>query len=453
MKAKPRGLRYRNLSARDGAIYYERVWQEKRICFSTKTDQWDEAAAVRDLYEERKGIGRLGTALRVEAPMLAEFAERYLEEDTGHLAPTTRVERKRALAKEGPILPRLSVLPLDEVVEPVLRAWWAEAVDGKGLTTKTGRNFLDALSGVFAYARELGLVERNPVDEFRRLLSRKTRTRKGRAESDPSRDVRPIEDAEEIEKLVEAARGEGIEAHVFVLLMLDAGLRVGEALGLRWRSVVWGEDENDRKRSLFIDNSRPRGGESGPPKGGRPRRVQLSRRLRGVLQSLYRRRERPAGEAYVLQFHLRDFRDRGWARLVDAAKIGHRRPKDLRDTFASQLLSAGVQLGYVSTQLGHADFGVTVRHYAKWVGGDEYREPLALQEGEVPADLLARLAESHQSPRPEPRRARRRRLRDRDDDSDGAQDWTRTSTPLLGPGPQPGVSTNFTTWAGGRRSL
>ena len=72
--------------------------------------------------------------------------------------------------------------------------------------------------------------------------------------------------------------------------------------------------------------------------------------------------------------------------------------KDLRDTFASQLLSAGVQLGYVSTQLGHADFGVTVRHYAKWVGGDEYRPAFALEVGEVPADMLARLVESQQSP-------------------------------------------------------
>ena len=67
-------------------------------------------------------------------------------------------------------------------------------------------------------------------------------------------------------------------------------------------------------------------------------------------------------------------------------------PKDLRDTFASQLLTAGVQLGYVSRQLGHADVAVTARHYARWTGGDDYREPVRLLPGELPADLLARLA-------------------------------------------------------------
>jgi integrase len=48
--------------------------------------------------------------------------------------------------------------------------------------------------------------------------------------------------------------------------------------------------------------------------------------------------------------------------------------KDLRDTFASQLLTAGVNLAYVSGQLGHADVSVTARHYARFIGtgGDDF---------------------------------------------------------------------------------
>ena len=61
-----------------------------------------------------------------------------------------------------------------------------------------------------------------------------------------------------------------------------------------------------------------------------------------------------------------------------------RRRHELRDTYASQLLTAGVQLGFISTQLGHA--------------ADAYRAPLTLGAGEVPADLLGRLAKSPQSP-------------------------------------------------------
>jgi integrase len=74
------------------------------------------------------------------------------------------------------------------------------------------------------------------------------------------------------------------------------------------------------------------------------------------------------------------------------AKIAKCAMKDLRDTFASQLLTCGAPLGYISNQLGHADIGVTSRHYARWCGGAEFRAPMVPAENEVPADLLARIA-------------------------------------------------------------
>jgi len=66
--------------------------------------------------------------------------------------------------------------------------------------------------------------------------------------------------------------------------------------------------------------------------------------------------------------------------------------KDLRDTFASQLLACTVTLGYVAVQLGHADLQVTAQHYARWCRGESYRDPIRLLSGEVPVGLLARVA-------------------------------------------------------------
>jgi hypothetical protein len=77
---------------------------------------------------------------------------------------------------------------------------------------------------------------------------------------------------------------------------------------------------------------------------------------------------------------------------LEARRVGDRAIKDLLDAFASQLLTAGVQLGYVSQQLRHADVSVTARHYARWVGDSSYRSPKTLEPAEVPADLLARLS-------------------------------------------------------------
>ena len=89
-----------------------------------------------------------------------------------------------------------------------------------------------------------------------------------------------------IEALLAAAHDEGLLAWALVLTLLDAGLRLGEALGLRWDRIVWRRDEDDLGRALIIDGNRPRGGALTEPKSGRTRRVALSRRLRFALAEL-----------------------------------------------------------------------------------------------------------------------------------------------------------------------
>ena len=399
MKSKPKGLKYRNLYARAGVIYYERVAHGRRIRISTKTNSWDEAASFRDLYEDAKGIGRV-PFFGGQVPLFSDFAERYLTEDTAHLAPTTQRDRKSYLREDGPLVRFFGPRRLDEVTPPLLREWWNAEIQARGLSTKTGRSYLDVLTGVLGYAQDLGILESNPVGEFRQTLRRRMRTQRGRAEAAVDRHVRPIEDPQELSRLLEAARAEGQRAYVLVLLLLDAGLRMGEALGLPWGAIAWGQDGDDPSRALLIARSRPRGRALGLTKSGRERRVALSRRLRAALAELYADRFEPGPEELVLgNVDPASFRKREWRRILKRAKLAGRFPKDLRDTFASQLLTAGVQLGYVSLALGHSDVAVTARHYARWAGGDFYRAPMQLEEGEVPADLLARLdEESPQSP-------------------------------------------------------
>jgi integrase len=401
MRSKPKGKKYRNLYARGGVIYVQLRHKGRRYRYSAQTADWAQAAAVRDEIERK--IRRGGFVAEERAPRFDEFVVRYLEEDTDHLAPTTRGDRKRELREGGPIGSYLGSYRLDAIDEATLREWWTVAVVQAGRATKTGRNLLDCVSGVLRYAVELRLIDSNPVDGFRRVLAHKARTQKGRAAA--QREPRPIEDPADIDRLLAAADEERSEEQawrngrpyspqarreigVYVLLMLDAGLRSGEALGLRWRSVLWGESEDDERRALVIEESRPRGGESGLTKTGRARRVALSFRLRDALFELYRER-RPAGEEHVLQSPEKTLY-RSFDRVRRRANIGPVHRHGLRHTFASQLLTVGVQPGYLARQIGD-NLTTFVRYYAKWCGGDEYIEPLRPEPGEVPADLLARL--------------------------------------------------------------
>jgi integrase len=127
--------------------------------------------------------------------------------------------------------------------------------------------------------------------------------------------------------------------------------------------------------------------------------VALSRRLRTKLRDLWIAKGQPSDSERILpNLQPQNYAARHFAKVCEAARLDGRTPKDLRDTFASQLLTAGVQVGYVSKQLGHSDVSVTARHYAKWIDDDADRRPMEVGEGEVPADLIARIAD--ESPHP-----------------------------------------------------
>jgi integrase len=57
-------------------------------------------------------------------------------------------------------------------------------------------------------------------------------------------------------------------------------------------------------------------------------------------------------------------------RACKAAGLEARPPRDLRHTYATILLMAGVCPAYVQKQLGHSSISMTVDVYRHWVPGD-----------------------------------------------------------------------------------
>ena len=401
MTKKPKGPKYRNLYARGGVVYYETERDGRRVKFSTHASDWDEAAATRDIYLQR----RVERAARAESPTFADIAARYLREATAHLSGTTTDDRERMLGPDGELIRYFGEMPAGEIRRSTLLEWWHREVEGKGRHERTGLTLLSALSGAFGYAVDLEVIEANPVDSFRGTLRRRRRSKRGRADAEQRASIRPIAEPAQLRALVAAStaeyerrfsngspRRQAQAGHVATLLMLDAGLRAAEVAGLRWRDVRWGTDAGDTSRALLIRESVARGKHDGPPKSGRAREVALSRRLRRLLREFWIGAGQPEPPARVLPGYVHgNYQDRHFAAICAAAGLSERTPKDLRDTFASQLLTAGVQLGYISAQLGHGDVATTARHYATWTGASAYRRPLTVEPGEVPADLIARI--------------------------------------------------------------
>ena len=215
MKSKPKGAKYRNLNRHGGIIYYDRTVKGRRISFSTRTSDWTVAASVRDLYEEKRGVGT-GIALPREAPWFSEFSRRYLSESMGHLAPSTQDDRRAMLGPESGLTRSFGRLRLDQITRASLMEWWTVEMEGCGRARSTVNNHLNALSGVLAYAVDLDEIEANPVDMFRGILRRRRRTKRGRAEAERLDQRHPIEDLDALGAFVNASARIGGDHHLGV---------------------------------------------------------------------------------------------------------------------------------------------------------------------------------------------------------------------------------------------
>jgi integrase len=229
----------------------------------------------------------------------------------------------------------------------------------QGLGTLTIRGNLRTLSACLSGAVDEQYLDANPALNLRKYLRKSDHERH---EPDPFT-------VDEARRLVEAQFARWT---AFVLCGLRTGLRLSELIGLDWADLDEGAATLTVRRAFVR-------GVLGTPKNHQCRVVDVSPELlqallvyRRALRAFALRKGRPAPTIMFPAVGGVDRLDdsnvrKVFARLCSAAKLRAHSPHDLRDTYASQLLSANVPLLYVSQQLGHSSAAVTLKHYAKWL--------------------------------------------------------------------------------------
>lgn len=345
----------------EGAVYYVEARGEWCASISFGVDPQTRKRVRRTLYgRSKKEVQQRLSDLRHRtgaelanrhSPTIREFIEGWLERE---VKPNRRATTYRSY--EGVV--RLHVLPFIGSV----RVNIATPSDiercvaivrertGASMAAKTRT----LLHRVFQRAVALEITARNPVA----------------AVEAPTHEKAPMQflDAEQVRALLDAARGDRLEALAVVLV--TTGLRVGETLALRWCDV------DTARRTIRVERTAQESIGAivftAPKTKAGTRTVALGALAVGALR---RRRTLAEREGFAAPGDLifptlagtaqrkSNLHRRWWHPLLEKAALPRIRLHDLRHSAASLSLAAGTNARVVSERLGHADPSLTQRVY------------------------------------------------------------------------------------------
>ena len=221
---------------------------------------------------------------------------------------------------------------LHEITARVVEGLKQELIE-EGAATNTINNDLNALSGIFTKAIEWNKALINPVHNVKRFRIKERK--------------RILEKWEQ-EALVIASGKEKKAPHLQAMVIFDlyTGLRKEELLNLQWSDVDY-ENKQIHVRAEIA-------------KYNKDRYIDLAIQALTVLRSLPHRGEYVFCDKQGNPFN--NFR-RSFESAVTRAKLKDVVIHDLRRTFGSNCVMAGVSLATVQKWMGHASITTTIKHY------------------------------------------------------------------------------------------
>ncbi|KIG08598.1 Protein of unknown function DUF3596 [Burkholderia sp. MR1] len=244
------------------------------------------------------------------------------------------------------------------------------------LSGKTINNYVSVLRLALGIAVADELIPTNIAEAV-------TRAKHQRQPTDPF-------SREESEAIIAEAALMDAQIHNYIELWFWSGLRTSEINGLEWRYVDF------KDNTIAIERVLVAGEEKNRTKTAEARLVRLNSRSRAAL--LRQRAFTQVAGGRVFQdprtgqpWHSEEaFQRVYWARILKRLGILYRRPYNMRHSYATSMLMAGMTPAFCARQLGRT-VEMFLRTYAKWIDGSQNDLEMARLENALTDPLTSPL--------------------------------------------------------------
>lgn len=333
-----------------GTIGGRRVRRSKKA--KTKAD----AAAF--LREMRKEAGR-AKSLACGKLTVSELVARYMSDHVAlRLAPSTHASYD--LTANGHILPHLGTVLVSDL-SPVLISGVMAELSRNEVGGRTQQNAFDVLRSALNWAATMGLIASHPMQGLCRPKHH-------------YREMQPFTQ-EQATKLICETVGERTNA--LVQVALTTGMRQGELFGLEWSRIDMQSARIRVEQAVSEVNGKlylrkPKTKRSVRTINVTPETIATLIEHKALLL-----RSGIAASEFVfpspvggMQSRI-NFGKRTWRPLLKRLGISHRGAHNLRHTFATLALGAGVPVHVVSQMMGHSSPSITLDVYSHVLPADQ----------------------------------------------------------------------------------
>lgn len=300
-------------------------------------------------------------------PTIDKALDNWLElkrQETAHMTYTSYKSKA-----DNHIRPKFGTRKLDGITQSEIKRWIS--LDLAHLSNKTINEVLIPFRGVYAEACQDQLIDHNPLEFIDNLTV---------ISDEPDPFTR-----EEMARIAETPTTRLQEVNAFVFNCWT-GLRPSELIALAW------EDIDLTKMRLKVVRANVKGRLKATKTKGSTRTIDLLEPAIAVLKAQME-------HSYMLGAHDIEvvqadnktikkekvrfvfvnsqslspianegvYRDRFFSTHLKKAKVRYRGPGQARHTFASQLLTAGVNERWIAGQMGHTSIKMIEKHYGKWM--------------------------------------------------------------------------------------